>query len=98
MSANCSALCDAFNVRADVNAESGKAYTWGEVAALLDVIQKTYGSLEPPPELDYYNLALLPFLRHCPYNIVDSNFPSNTHEMEREVIGIFAGLKTQTGL
>ena len=72
------------------------------MAALLDVIQKTYGSLEPPPEPDYYNLALLPFLSYCPNNVGDpfhhNNFPSNTHEMEREVIGLFADLKTRTGL
>ena len=40
--------------------------------------------------------ALLPFLSYCPNNVGDpfhdSNFRSNTHEMEREVIGIFADL------
>ena len=40
--------------------------------------------------------AVLPFLSYCPNNVGDpfhdSNFRSNTHEMEREVIGIFADL------
>ena len=40
--------------------------------------------------------ALLPFLSYCPNNVGDpfrdSNFQTNTHEMEREVIGIFADL------
>ena len=39
---------------------------------------------------------LLPFLSYCPNNVgdpfYDSNFRSNTHEMEREVVGIFADL------
>ena len=45
-------------------------------------------------EFDYS--ALLPFLRYCPNNVGDpfhtSNFRSNTHEMEREVIGRFADM------
>ena len=40
--------------------------------------------------------ALLPFLAYCPNNVGDpfhdSNFQSNTHEMEREVIEFFADL------
>ena len=40
--------------------------------------------------------ALLPFLNYCPNNVGDpfhdSNFRSNTHEMEREVIGLFADM------
>ena len=40
--------------------------------------------------------ALLPFMRHAINNVGDpfhdSNFSSNTHEVEREVIGIFADL------
>ena len=40
--------------------------------------------------------ALLPFLSYCPNNVGDpfhdSNFRSNTHEMEREVVGFFADL------
>ena len=40
--------------------------------------------------------ALLPFLSYCPNNVGDpfhdSNFRSNTHEFEREVIGLFADL------
>lgn len=40
--------------------------------------------------------ALLPFFQYCPNNVGDpfhdSNFRSNTHEMEREVITHFAGL------
>ena len=45
-------------------------------------------------EFDYS--ALLPFLSYCANNVGDpfhdSNFRSNTHEMEREVIGFFADL------
>ena len=45
-------------------------------------------------EFDYS--ALLPFLSYSANNVGDpfheSNFQSNTHEMEREVIGIFADL------
>ena len=40
--------------------------------------------------------ALLPFLSYCPNNVGDpfhdSNFRSNTHEMEREVVGLFADM------
>ena len=40
--------------------------------------------------------ALLPFLNYCPNNVGDpfhdSNFRSNTHEMEREVVGLFADM------
>ena len=39
---------------------------------------------------------LLPFLAYCPNNVGDpfhdSNFLSNTHEMEKEVIGLFADM------
>ena len=49
-----------------------------------------------PCNQDFDFSALLPFLSYSPNNVGDpfheSNFQSNTHEMEREVIGIFADL------
>ena len=49
-----------------------------------------------PCNLDFDYTALLPFMRYVANNVGDpfhdSNFQSNTHEIEREVIGIFAGL------
>ena len=47
-----------------------------------------------PCNLDFDYSALLPFLSYSPNNVGDpfhdSNFQSNSHEMEREVIGFFA--------
>ena len=49
-----------------------------------------------PCNLDFDYSALLPFLRYCPNNVgdpfYDSNFQSNTHDFEQEVIGTFADL------
>ena len=49
-----------------------------------------------PCNQDFDFSALLPFFSYAPNNVGDpfheSNFQSNTHEMEREVIGIFADL------
>ncbi len=49
-----------------------------------------------PCKQDFDYSPLLPFLSYCPNNVGDpfhdSNFRSNTHEMEREVIGLFADL------
>ena len=49
-----------------------------------------------PCNLDFDYTALLPFMRYVANNVGDpfhdSNFQSNTHEIEREVIGIFADL------
>ncbi len=49
-----------------------------------------------PCNQDFDYSALLPFLSYAPNNVGDpfheSNFQSNTHEMEREIIGIFADL------
>ena len=49
-----------------------------------------------PVNLDYDYSALLPFLQYSANNVGDpfhdSNYASNTHEIEREVIGAFADL------
>ncbi len=49
-----------------------------------------------PCNQDFDYTALLPFMRYAINNVGDpfhdSNFRSNTHQMEREVIGIFADL------
>ena len=49
-----------------------------------------------PCNQDFDYSALLPFLAYCANNVGDpfhdSNFLSNTHEMEREVIGLFADM------
>ncbi len=49
-----------------------------------------------PCNQDFDYSALLPFMAYCANNVGDpfhdSNFQSNTHEMEREVIDIFADL------
>ena len=49
-----------------------------------------------PCNQDFDYSALLPFLQYCANNVGDpfhdSNFRSNTHEMEREVIGQFADM------
>ena len=60
----------------------------------FDELQKRLVGYPCNQDFDYS--ALLPFLICCPNNIgdpfYDSNFRSNTHEMEREVIGFFADL------
>ena len=49
-----------------------------------------------PCNQDFDYSALTPFLDYCPNNVGDpfhpSNFRSNTHEMEREVVGRFADM------
>ena len=49
-----------------------------------------------PCNQDFDYSELLPFLSYCANNVGDpfhdSNFLSNTHEMEREVIGLFADM------
>ena len=49
-----------------------------------------------PCNQDFDYSALLPFFSYAPNNVGDpfheSNFQSNTHEMEREIVGIFADL------
>lgn len=49
-----------------------------------------------PVNLDYDYSALLPFLQYSANNVGDpfhdSNYTSNTHEIEREVIGTFADM------
>ena len=49
-----------------------------------------------PANLDFDYTALLPFMRHMINNVGDpfhdSNYRSNTHRIEREVIGLFADL------
>ena len=49
-----------------------------------------------PVNLDYDYSDLLPFLQHSANNVGDpfhdSNYASNTHEIEREVIGTFADM------
>ena len=49
-----------------------------------------------PVNLDYDYSALLPFLRYSANNVGDpfhdSNYASNTHEIEREVVGTFADM------
>ena len=49
-----------------------------------------------PCNQDFDYSELLPFLNYCANNVGDpfhdSNFLSNTHEMEREVIGLFADM------
>lgn len=67
----------------------------------LDYLLREFAELRErsvgyPCNLDFDYSALLPFMRYSPNNVGDpfhdSNFQSNTHEMEREVIGFFADL------
>ena len=65
-------------------------------ALLRDFEELRHRLVGYPCNQDFDYSALLPFLSYCPNNVGDpfhdSNFQSNTHEMEREVIGIFADL------
>ena len=65
-------------------------------ALLRDFDALGAGFVGYPCNQDFDYSALLPFLSYCANNVGDpfhdSNFRSNTHEMEREVIGIFADL------
>lgn len=67
----------------------------------LDALLREFEGLRPrnvgyPCNQDFDYSALLPFVAYCANNVGDpfhdSNFQSNTHEMEREVIDIFADL------
>ena len=67
----------------------------------LNGLLRDFESLKPqlvgyPCNQNFDYSALLPFLSYCPNNVGDpfhdSNFRSNTHEMEREVIGLFADM------
>ncbi len=67
----------------------------------LDSLLREFEDLKPhligyPCNQDFDYSELLPFLSYCANNVGDpfhdSNFLSNTHEMEREVIGLFADM------
>ncbi len=67
----------------------------------LNGLLRDFESLKPqlvgyPCNQNFDYSALLPFLSYCPNNVGDpfhdSNFRSNTHEMEREVVGLFADM------
>ncbi|MXY21102.1 MAG: histidine decarboxylase [Dehalococcoidia bacterium] len=67
----------------------------------LDNLLRELEELKPhlvgyPCNQDFDYSELLPFLTYCANNVGDpfhdSNFLSNTHEMEREVIGLFADM------
>lgn len=67
----------------------------------LDDLLREFEELKPhligyPCNQDFDYSALLPLLAYCANNVGDpfhdSNFLSNTHEMEREVIGHFADM------
>ena len=67
----------------------------------LDDLLREFEELKPhlvgyPCNQDFDYSALLPLLAYCANNVGDpfhdSNFLSNTHEMEREVIGLFADM------
>ena len=74
----------------------------GDAARLrLEALEGRFGELAGrflgyPCNQDFDYPELLPFLRFCANNVGDpfhdSNFASNTHELEREVIGRFARL------
>ncbi len=67
----------------------------------LDALLRDFDELKSrivgyPCNQDFDYSALLPFLSYCANNVGDpfhdSNFLSNTHEMEREVVGQFADM------
>ena len=67
----------------------------------LNGLLRDFESLKPqlvgyPCNQNFDYSALLPFLSYCPNNVGDpfhdSNFRSNTHEFEREVVGLFADM------
>ena len=67
----------------------------------LNGLLRDFESLKPqqvgyPCNQNFDYSALLPFLSYCPNNVGDpfhdSNFRSNTHEIEREVVGLFADM------
>ena len=65
-------------------------------ALLRDFEELRHRLVGYPCNQDFDYSTLLPFLSYSANNVGDpfhdSNFRSNTHEMEREVIGFFAGL------
>ncbi len=72
-----------------------------EAQVRLDALLREFGELATrqvgyPCNQDFDYSALLPFMQFSLNNIGDpfhdSNFRSNTHEIEREVIALFAGL------
>lgn len=72
-----------------------------DTQARLEDLLREFADLRPravgyPCNLDFDYGALLPFLSYGPNNVGDpfhdSNFQSNTHEVEREVIHTFADL------
>ena len=74
-----------------------KADTQGRLDALLRELEGLRSHIVGYPcNQDFDYSALLPFMAYCANNVGDpfhdSNFQSNTHEMEREVIEIFADL------
>ena len=67
----------------------------------LDSLLREFDDLKPhligyPCNQEFDYSELLPFLSYCANNVGDpfhdSNFLSNTHEMEREVIGLFSDM------
>ena len=55
----CSRLNEEFNLDPDAVAELGEAYSWADVAAVMDGVHAAYASLEPPVLLgDYHNAAV----------------------------------------
>ena len=67
----------------------------------LNGLLRDFESLKPqqvgyPCNQNFDYSALLPFLSYCANNVGDpfhdSNFRSNTHEIEREVVGLFADM------
>ena len=74
-----------------------KADTQGRLDALLREFEGLRAhNVGYPCNQDFDYSELLPFMAYCANNVGDpfhdSNFQSNTHEMEREVINIFADL------
>ncbi|MCE2457108.1 MAG: histidine decarboxylase [Dehalococcoidia bacterium] len=67
------------------------------LATLLEDFEvKSQTAMGYPVNLDYDYSDLLPFLKYSANNVGDpfhdSNFASNTHEIEREVVGTFADM------
>ena len=67
------------------------------LAALTEEFNvKSQTAMGYPVNLDYDYSALLPFLQYSANNVGDpfhdSNYASNTHEIEREVVGTFADM------
>ncbi len=67
------------------------------LATLLEDFEvKSQTAMGYPVNLDYDYSDLLPFLQYSANNVGDpfhdSNFASNTHEIEREVVGTFADM------